>query len=311
MVRISFIIPAFNEAAHIGEVVDVIKQFSSDFAFESEVIVVDNGSTDGTPDIAGSADVLRSIEKNTVSTARNLGASLASNELLAFIDGDVILTRDWFETVERNYDSYLKRALFLTGSQTIIPEHSSWIEKYWFAQLSDAHLGGANMLTTRSTFAKVGGFNEGLVTGEDYDFCLRVEREGIAYFMEKELVAIHMGFPKDLKNFVRREIWHGMGDFVSIKTFLSSPVALLSVFYLFATIAALFSLLVDLKLLATVLVVLVLSLNIMVTVKRFRGKGLDVFISGFLINLIYFFSRSMCLLKATKQHFGFVGKGSP
>src|SRR3954449_8874343 len=84
--RISFLIPAYNEEATIGEVLERIDALGLD----SQVIVVDDGSTDGT------ADVLEPWQVGGVTVIRqaNQGKGAAMRAAIPHIDGDVAVIQD-------------------------------------------------------------------------------------------------------------------------------------------------------------------------------------------------------------------------
>ena len=88
---VSVVIPAFNCAEWLGSAI----QSCLDQAFTPlEVIVVDDGSTDESPDVcAGFRDRIRfvTLENGGVSRARNIGARMALGEWLVFLDGDDVL----------------------------------------------------------------------------------------------------------------------------------------------------------------------------------------------------------------------------
>ena len=88
--RFSVVIPAFNSAATLARAIESVRAQSWP---AHEIIVVDDGSTDATAEIAAGFDGLRLIrQKNSgVSVARNAGAAAASGDWLAFLDAD-----DWY-----------------------------------------------------------------------------------------------------------------------------------------------------------------------------------------------------------------------
>lgn len=208
-VEISFVIPAYNESQFIERCLQSISSRINRYELEAEIILVDNGSTDDTVEKGRLyTSNIHSIGRNRVSVARNYGARHAKYELVAFIDGDVEITDSWVEAIIANYNSMANSPLFVTGAQCRVPLDGSWIEKYWFSNLKDRYLGGANILTTQTAFRLIGGFDEGLETGEDYDFCLRsISEIKVSYMANEQLEAIHLGFPNDLANFYRREEW--------------------------------------------------------------------------------------------------------
>ncbi|HLJ58077.1 MAG TPA: glycosyltransferase family 2 protein, partial [Chthonomonadaceae bacterium] len=86
---ISILVPAYNEAARIGETVDALRQL--DLGDDTEIIVIDDGSTDGTSavaDDAGATVVLRQPNGGKGAALR-AGLAIASGEILLLIDADL------------------------------------------------------------------------------------------------------------------------------------------------------------------------------------------------------------------------------
>lgn len=106
-VAISVVIPALDAAATIGQQLDALA--TQTVARPWEVVVVDNGSTDGTPELAaGYADRLRirvvHCPTPGSSAARNLGAKVAEGELLLFCDADDVVADGWVEALAEALD---------------------------------------------------------------------------------------------------------------------------------------------------------------------------------------------------------------
>ena len=96
--KLSFVIPAYNEAKFIGqclEQIDVAVTYCHErkiAEFQTERIVVDNNSSDGTAKIAEGAGATVVFEPiNQISRARNAGAHAATGDWLVFIDADSFL----------------------------------------------------------------------------------------------------------------------------------------------------------------------------------------------------------------------------
>lgn len=88
---LSFIIPAYNAAETLEATIQSVMKVRNE---PYEVIVVDDGSTDGTPDICaafGESIRYRRVDNGGVSRARNVGAKMASGEWLLFLDADDLL----------------------------------------------------------------------------------------------------------------------------------------------------------------------------------------------------------------------------
>ena len=92
MVKISIVVPAFNEERLLGESLAQINRAAKAFeppGWETELIVCDNNSTDKTAEIALEAGAMVVFEPvNQIARARNLGASAATGDWFIFIDAD-------------------------------------------------------------------------------------------------------------------------------------------------------------------------------------------------------------------------------
>ena len=232
---ISFIIPALNEENAIGRVIDHIKQHVP-LKLTYEIIVVDHGSTDATTDIAGKKGAnVYAQPFGSIGSLRNLGAARATGEVLIFIDADVLLTETWAKNIESIVQQLRIDPNILTGSWVGIPAHPSWIERFWFKPLlrgRSTHINSAHMILNRLLFERIGGFSEVLETGEDYDLSMRAKAADASIVDNPKLSVIHEGYPTTILAFVRREIWHGKGDYVSLLRMLQSKVALSSLVFI-------------------------------------------------------------------------------
>ena len=93
MDKLSIVIPVYNGAGHLEETLEHV--FGSRFP-DYEVIVIDDGSTDATPQILSSCrdsrlKIVRHEKNQGVSRSRNEGAEIARSELLLFLDSDVLI----------------------------------------------------------------------------------------------------------------------------------------------------------------------------------------------------------------------------
>lgn len=185
--RVSVIVPVYNGAAHIVETVEsVLAQIYTDF----ELIVVDDGSTDGTAErLRPYRGRIRLIQQENrgVSAARNRGLQLALGDFVLFLDGDDLL-----------YPDKLKRQVALLESDHLLGAvHSGWrlVDEYgrplrsirpWqqipaltlpdWLQWKPVFLGA--MLFRRSWLQRIDGFRTDLRQAEDTDFLLRLALAG-------------------------------------------------------------------------------------------------------------------------------------
>jgi glycosyltransferase involved in cell wall biosynthesis len=232
--RYSIIIPAKNEEANIGRCLDSILCMEWD-RDDFEIIVVDNGSIDRTTAIALAKGV-RLYKKPgcTISALRNFGATVAGGEILAFIDADCTVAADWL----RNASFYLSsEEVAGFGSPPLVPENATWVQRSWFQIRKKKDLIGEadwlesmNFFVRKQAFETVGGFNEELVTCEDYDFSLRLKTLG-RVMSDGRLVVVHHGEAASIADFLRKEYWRGTSNLKGIMSHGISPKELPSVIF--------------------------------------------------------------------------------
>lgn len=231
----AIIIPAHNEQKYLKNLLDSIRLYGPR---NSQVIVVDNGSTDDTACIATAfgAKLVKTPERLCPSQARNLGVANVDQhrEVLIFLDADVELTSEWQAEWNRTASLLAENRLQVTGGTYDVSKLPCWLERNWFAPMRSrkwSHINGGNLLTTKTLFHSIGGFDTSLETGEDVDFCARSHQTGAGVVINDGFRVRHEGYPKTLKGFIKRERWHGAGDFVSMKHVFRSQVAIATVLY--------------------------------------------------------------------------------
>ncbi len=215
---ISIIIPALNEEHNIERCLGSIAQLTTG-GLQYEVIVVDNGSTDRTVEIASSFGATCYSKPNiTVSALRNFGASQARGKFLAFVDGDCSLSTDWLSQSLRTLDARPDAAV--VGSGYHVPDGARWIARAWALTNRNsgtdsevAWLHGANMVVRREGFHEIQGFDEGLSSDEDCDFCHRLRENGHKVISDPAIFWVHLGVPRSLGEFFRKQLWHAKEEF--------------------------------------------------------------------------------------------------
>jgi glycosyltransferase involved in cell wall biosynthesis len=235
--KISIIIPCYNEEKYIFRCLESIAVLN--YPREClQVIVVDNESTDGSRVVASqfSVTVMSSGDK-TIGGVRNTGATIATGEILAFVDADCTVEKEWVNAfVSYLYDQQCD--VGIVGAYPEVPPNGNLLQKTWFSHRTAQmigqvdYVGSANLIIRKKLFEKVGGFSEVLPSGEDFDLCLRIREAGYQVRSDYRIMCFHYGYPSTIKAFVKREIWHGKGMVVDLKNPLHSRPLLLAIFYL-------------------------------------------------------------------------------
>jgi glycosyltransferase involved in cell wall biosynthesis len=212
---VSFVVPALNAAATLAACLEAIHAARAAGA-ATEVLLIDNGSTDRTPDIARQRGAtVVSAPGLTVGALRNLGARLAKGDFLAFVDADCVIAPDW---VEQGLASFRDPDVAAAGSPTLVRPDATWVESAWAlhrhrrnSRRDVAWLPTENLMVRKTAFQQVGGFNEALRTCEDVDFCYRLgARHRIVN--DPGIRSIHLGEARSLWHFIRKESWRGTGN---------------------------------------------------------------------------------------------------
>ena len=211
----SVIIPAYNEAGQIEACLESIRAGDAGDLL-AEIIVVDNGSTDATVVLARGhgATVIENTsgKRLTISRLRNLGAARASGEVLAFLDADMLVPKEWLPSAREYFDGTFRGAL---GFVETIPDDAGWVGKTWgnYVYLRPAratrvdYLTGRDLMVHRQVFEQVGGFAEGLETDEDKEFTFRVVSAGFPALIAPTPLVVHLGYERSLGEFIRKEYW--------------------------------------------------------------------------------------------------------
>lgn len=191
---VSCIVPVFNGERHLA---DALQSVLDQTRPASEILAIDDGSTDGSPDVIaryhGRVRYLRQ-ERGGPASARNRGVSIATGEFLAFIDQDDL----W-------HPEKLERQLACFAENPRLELCFAHVERFWEPELQaeqnasrDHDRGGRvpgystpTLLARRSAFERVGPLNAELLFGDATDWTLRAIDGGLEMRLLPDTLLYH------------------------------------------------------------------------------------------------------------------------
>ncbi|HTL56543.1 MAG TPA: glycosyltransferase family 2 protein [Candidatus Limnocylindrales bacterium] len=211
MPRSSIIIPVFNQAALTHQCLQTLIAQGT-----NELIVVDDASTDNTPQLLESyrdrVRVIKHSENQGFAAACNHGAAVATGQYLVFLNNDTIPQPSWLEALENHADLHSQAAV--VGSKLLYPDervqHAGVVicqdryPRHLYRGFPAAHpavrksrrfqiVTGACMLVRREAFEAARGFDPAFRNGfEDVDLCLRLGCAGFEVHYCAESVLHHL-----------------------------------------------------------------------------------------------------------------------
>lgn len=218
MSQISVIIPAYNAAAFLPDLIDALKAQTQE---PLEYLLVDDGSSDHTVDLAASFFTVLKTPKNMgPAAARNVGMQAASGKVFAFIDADCRPRPDWIETAEAlmaddavrvitggvfvHGDTVLSKAIAALGYPA---GGSLGFEKMWRVSSEGTvkKISSGNLLIRRDFMDEIGYFDEAFdYCFEDAYLAFKIREKGLPIRYEKAIDVEHVPM-HSFRGFVR---WH-------------------------------------------------------------------------------------------------------
>jgi glycosyltransferase involved in cell wall biosynthesis len=179
--KVSIVIPAFNEERLLGDSLVQIKAAAEAFTkigWQTELIVCDNNSTDRTAEIARAAGATVVFEPvNQIARARNSGAAAATGDWLVFVDADSHPSPKLFADTAAAIQSgkylggsatmQLDEKYFVAGIVTLLWNLTSRWKKFF---------AGAFVFCEANAFRSLGGFSHELFCAEELEFGQRLKK---------------------------------------------------------------------------------------------------------------------------------------
>ena len=206
---VSVIIPVRDGAMVIGDQLEALSGQS--FSGSWEVVVADNGSTDRTRAVvesfSGRLPGLRIVDagaRRGPSHARNVGAREAAGDVYLFVDADDVVAPGWLQAMVLA----LAHADAVVSTDQPVDRKDSSRTSFRRAAAKWAWGRGGNLGIRSEIFATLRGWDEQRRTGEDVEFCLRLQREGYRLDIAPE-AKVHYRAPADLRSLARQRFEFG------------------------------------------------------------------------------------------------------
>ncbi|HZI32721.1 MAG TPA: glycosyltransferase [Candidatus Binatia bacterium] len=192
--KISVIVPAFNEEKLLGASLAEIKSAASAFLardWKFELVVCDNNSTDRTADIARAAGAKVVFEPvNQIARARNAGAAIATGDWLVFVDADSHPTAGLFAEVAEQ----IAAGLAIAGGATVRLDEKLFVAglvtQMWnWASRICRIMAGSFIFVETSAFRRLGGFHHELFAAEELELSQRLKK--LAHETRRKVVILH------------------------------------------------------------------------------------------------------------------------
>lgn len=181
MVKISIIVPAFNEEKLLGRTLEQLQAAAQAFTalgWEFERIVCDNNSTDRTAALAEAAGARVVFEPvNQIARARNRGASVATGEWLFFVDADSYPSRELLADAAAQITS----GRCVGGGATVVLDEPTLRLRFWcglwnWISRLTRWPAGSFVFCEAAAFRRLGGFSAQLFVAEEIEFGRRLKR---------------------------------------------------------------------------------------------------------------------------------------
>lgn len=217
--RVSVVICTYNGSATLRHALEgVLTLHYPDY----EVIVVSDGSTDASAEIARGYEGVRVIEtpNRGLSSARNTGMEAATGEIVAYLDDDAIPDPDWLRHLAATFASGPYAAV---GGPNILPPGSSAVAQCvanapggpTHVLVSDReaeHVPGCNMAIRRDALIEIGGFDPRFrVAGDDVDVCWRLLDSGQRIAFSPGAVVLHHR-RRSIRAYLRQQRGYGKAE---------------------------------------------------------------------------------------------------
>ena len=291
---VSVVIPVYNEERYLECCLNALTRSLANYP-NSEMIVVDNGSTDRSVEIAKTfTDKVFVHTDCNVGAVRNYGVTHAKGDVLAFLDSDCTVESNW---VSSGLELIRSDDNVIAGGSLRVRKNAGWVERLWLLQdvdnqFTQTDLLGSCTFVDKAHFNSLQGFSETVSSGEDSDFSVRAKKAGFRVEISDRLNVVHLGNPTSLYDFIQRQAWHAENYISQIAASVKDVVFWLVIAYLSGLLATTLSLLTPLVMHFWYLLALILP-AVILGIKRIIRSG---FTPDSLLDLSKIFILDNCYL---------------
>lgn len=204
---VSIIVPAYNAQKTIRECIHALLALEYP---RKEVLVINDGSNDGTAEIVNQLNVrLINVKNGGAARATNIGIMNSKHDLVVSVDSDAVLEKDWLNKV---IPEFRDEAVAVVGGYPETANKSVWgrlmgyeVESRFDEATKDLdHLYTMNTAYRKKALLSTGYFNEGMKVGYDNDMSYKLKKAGYKLVLLKNAVCRHY-WRDDLKSYVRQQ----------------------------------------------------------------------------------------------------------
>ncbi len=212
--KLSVITLTLNKLEYTKNFIESLKKYTKDF----ELIIVDNGSTDGTVEyIKSMPDIklIQNTENKGFSAGNNQGIEIAQGEYIGFLNNDILLYPNWFEACKRVFEN--EKAGFVSPRH-INPHYDNTNPKKYIKYFQGFHYDKpyeksfdecvfSCVITNREVLNKIGVFDENFFPAffEDNDLKYRAIEAGYGIYVTNEAGFFHFGSVTSVKHSANME----------------------------------------------------------------------------------------------------------